>query len=161
MKESPRPDSPEHELPEEVVDRIRRHSGASVPVPPAVDEAILTNARRHLAAVRASRPAAVVPRRVFRKTVLTVVTASLMIVAAVWQFRLRPPEDPAARVANAGRPTDPDDVNRDGRVDILDAFTLARRVERGEPFSADQDRDRDGRVSRADVDELAGRVVML
>jgi hypothetical protein len=52
------------------------------------------------------------------------------------------------------------DLDRNGRVDILDAFQLAREIERGgAPRGRDQNGD--GRVDRADVDQLAHLAVRL
>jgi predicted anti-sigma-YlaC factor YlaD len=46
------------------------------------------------------------------------------------------------------------DVNGDGRLDILDAFAVARAVEKGDPL-VEWDQNGDGVVDRADVDLLA------
>jgi hypothetical protein len=53
------------------------------------------------------------------------------------------------------------DLNADGRVDILDAFAMARRLETGGEIPGDLDLTRDGVVDRRDVDELAREAVSL
>ena len=52
-----------------------------------------------------------------------------------------------------------EDFNRDGRVDILDAFGLARQIESGATIEARWDINGDGQVSRADVQAIAVRAV--
>jgi len=71
----------------------------------------------------------------------------------------RPPAAPAApRVAVLGR--SPADVNGDGRVDVIDAYVLARSLEGGRP-AAQWDQNHDGRVDRTDVDRIAFAAVSL
>jgi hypothetical protein len=52
-----------------------------------------------------------------------------------------------------------EDVTGDGRVDILDAFALARRIERADVRQPDLNSD--GRVDQRDVEALAARAVRL
>ena len=54
-----------------------------------------------------------------------------------------------------------EDVNRDGQVDILDAFALARKVQQG--ISADKklDLNGDGVIDDKDVATIAGHAVKL
>lgn len=59
------------------------------------------------------------------------------------------------------RPPQPGDVDRSGGIDILDAYTLARRLSRGEPVDSRWDVTRDGKVDARDVDEIARRSVLL
>ena len=53
------------------------------------------------------------------------------------------------------------DIDRNGRVDILDAFALARKVEASSPADPDWDINRDGVVDAADVDAIAMKAVAL
>ena len=55
---------------------------------------------------------------------------------------------------------DPLDLDRNGRVDIIDAYTLAVRVKSGTPDTA-WDFNHDGRVDVNDVDVIARRAVAL
>src|SRR6185369_1280179 len=59
------------------------------------------------------------------------------------------------------RPFTREDINRDGRVDVLDAFALARRIETGGTLDPRWDINGDGRVDRADVNVIAARAVNL
>jgi hypothetical protein len=59
------------------------------------------------------------------------------------------------------RPFAREDINRDGRVDVLDAFALARQINTGEILDLSGDVNGDGRVDRADVNAIAARAVSL
>jgi hypothetical protein len=54
-----------------------------------------------------------------------------------------------------------EDVNQDGRVDILDAYQLAQRVDSGAALPARFDFNRDGTVNRRDAELVAVRAVKL
>lgn len=54
----------------------------------------------------------------------------------------------------------PDDIDQDGRVDILDAFAMARRISKGDRGTV-WDRNQDGQVDQQDVDLLAQLTVTL
>lgn len=56
---------------------------------------------------------------------------------------------------------DPRDLNNDGRIDILDAMLLARRLEQGGTPAPAPDLTGDGVVDRADVDAIALAAVAL
>ena len=51
------------------------------------------------------------------------------------------------------------DIDRSGSVDILDAFTLARRIETGELLKKEWDINGDGTINNLDVDWLAEEAV--
>ena len=118
-------------------------------------------------------------RRTLRRVVPWAAAASLTLVVGgtIWLNRTSEPESPApimatapkavrppsppaaprvARVVAAG----PSDVNSDGRVDIVDAFLMARSLERGRSERS-WDQNRDGKVDRGDVDRIAFAVVSL
>lgn len=110
-------------------------------VSPAVDEAVLSAARSHLRKRAASRPS-------WQKW--AAMAASLALVAWLALTLLNRPQD-----GSLAR----EDINRDGRVDILDAFALARKIERGEPGLRDVNGD--GVVDGRDTDEIARHAVKL
>ncbi len=56
---------------------------------------------------------------------------------------------------------EPLDVDGDGRVDVLDAFAVARAVERGGEFEAAWDADGDGEVTAADARAVLAMAVRL
>jgi hypothetical protein len=117
-------------------------------VPPAIDRAILSAARRHLTK----------PERAgfgfFRSWLAwpTVVTACV-IVAGICYLFLNPP--------GTERSITSEDINHDGLVDILDAFQLARDVRSETKLSPTLDLNRDGVVDGRDVEFIASNAVKL
>ncbi|HOB32091.1 MAG TPA: dockerin type I domain-containing protein, partial [Verrucomicrobiota bacterium] len=113
---------------------LKEVSARRVFVPPSVDAAVLRAAREHLQPAR--------PRR-FRWRFLfpALATACVMIVAGYAWFAQRERAHEFAR----------EDINRDGKVDVLDAFQLARELNAG---SAPENRDLngDGTVDHLDVE---------
>ncbi len=129
---------PTDDLPEELIRDLRAAHSRRVEVPATVDATIAIAARRRLGRSRWRRFAP-----------LAGLAAAAAVGVGVWVNLPRP--TPA--VASAG----PMDLNRDGRVDVLDAFRLAREVQRGEGSDLTADRAAD----RARVDEIAGAAVAL
>jgi hypothetical protein len=112
------------ELPDSLVASLRRADRARAIVDPRTDRAILDRARRHFHVTRPRRMPAL-------RWALPLAAAAAVLVAILV---VRP----------FGVQRSADDVDGSGRVDILDAFALARS-------QADQDR----------IDALAARVVSL
>jgi len=114
------------DLPDSLVARLKRSERAQAIVDPRTDRAILDQARRYFLAAR--------PRHVRKPALrwaLPLAAAAALLVALLV-------------VQPFGPKTSADDVDGSGRVDILDAFALARS-------QADRDR----------VDALAERIVSL
>ena len=134
--------------------------GPSASVGPEVDRAVIDRANRHF--VRRGR------RRPWpRWAASAVAAAAVIILAAVLEPRFSPTPDQeslsekqlSARMpAKAALATD---IDRNGRVDILDAFKLARHIESAEVREAKWDINGDGLVDRADVDVVAFAAVRL
>jgi predicted anti-sigma-YlaC factor YlaD len=83
--------------------------------------------------------------------------AALLLAAGLWALG---PFDAAPR------PSDREerqllDVDEDGRVDVIDAYLVARRLHRGETPPASWDVDGDGEVDDADVEAIAQAAVSL
>jgi hypothetical protein len=119
-----------------------------LPVPASVDRAVLNEAR-----------AGFLRRRRFWRirraaTAAAAVAAAVAVVVYVYVERDRGTPRPVAvrQAAVAG------DVDGSGRVDILDAFLLARKVEAG-TAGAGEDVNGDGVVDRGDVDSVAAKAV--
>jgi hypothetical protein len=113
------------ELPDALVARLERADRSPTIVDPRTDRAVIGDARRYFVAAR-PRP---VRKPVFRWALPLAAAAAALLVAVLV---LRPFDRSA------------DDVDGSGRVDILDAFALARA-------QADQE----------SVDALAARIVSL
>lgn len=120
-------------LPPALVSRLRARERAQPIVDPRTDRAVLEAARTYFEA----RPASAARQRRRFAIPLGAAAAALLAVIAVLWFGPEP-----AVLA--------DDVDGSGRVDILDAFALARAA-----------RDDASGVAAARVEELAYRVVAL
>jgi len=89
--------------------------------------------------------------------------AAILVGISIWWFNA----SPTARTAPEGRPQalavarPVEDIDRNGTVDILDAFTLARHIEAGRPADRMWDFNGDGLVDRRDVDTVALAAVRL
>ncbi len=82
--------------------------------------------------------------------------AVILLVVAVPQFFKQPAPGPS-RDSTFAR----GDLNHDGRVDILDAFALARELKQGRAKNLQLDVNGDGVVDERDVAALAARAVKL
>ncbi len=139
------------EFPEQPQDRLRKALGdlyARGPaVPRGVDEAIVGLARRRLGNWRTFRVA-------LRWTGAAVAAAAMIVLG----IRLTWPDAPQPMMPQMVIRAE--DVNADGRVDMVDAYLLARRVQAGttEPRF---DFKVDGRIDQSDVDAVALRAVAL
>jgi len=114
-------------------------------VPARVDRAVAEAARRHF-----GRP----QRRLWwvRWAVAAATTAAAVVVWTVYVPAFRPPLSPAAKFAAEMKRAD---IDHSGRVDILDAFRLARHIESANPIQETWDINGDGLVNRDDVDSVA------
>jgi len=122
-------------VPERLLAALGEVDKGRVFVPPELDSAILLKAKANL-----------VRRR--RRTVLPWLAAAAAIVIA-------------ALVLFTPTPKTREDVNRDGRVDIRDAFLLARKISSGQAIAGDWDLNQDGRVDQDDVAIIAVQAVKL
>jgi len=133
---------PQTDAPQRLIDDIRALYGTRIPVRIEVDEAILARVQRRFA--RRRRMA-----RALRWGVAGVAAAALVLVAVtLW---------PGVRSLRAAR----EDIDGNGRVNILDALALARHIEQPEAAKAQWDLTGDGVVDRADVDTVALAAVSL
>lgn len=122
------------------------------PIPSAIDRAVAEAARRHLA-----RP----QRRLWwLRWAVPATAAAAIAIACLWwtQPGATPSVAPSPRLSQATAETD---IDGNGRVDILDAFTLARHIEAWQPTEAMWDFNSDGLIDRRDVDTVALAAVRL
>jgi hypothetical protein len=119
-------------------------------VPPTADEAILRAARRHLAPPQEPRL-----KWFFLTPWLAATAAVILLIAVMPQFFRKPAPTPTA--SGFAR----EDVNHDGKVDILDAFALARQLKADANPSPQLDVNGDGVADERDVTALAARAVSL
>ncbi len=147
---------PHHEAELNAPDELRNDLSAlyepGVSVPPEVDQSIIRMARERLA-VRGK------PRLSLRWAWAGTAATATVILLAV--FALRTPKRDLGAPVNRPPAVMKEDFDGDGRVNILDAFALARQIESsGEP-DRKWDVNGDGTVDRADVDRLAMAAVSL
>lgn len=143
---------PEHEAPKALTEDLRAFYGAKPSVPREVDEIVLLAARERFAVRRG--------RRILRWIIPPAAAAAILL--GVWmaapQFSRRP--EPLAFVR--------EDFDRNGTVDILDAFAMARQIESAglSDRHAGLDGRRwdltgDGSVDRKDLDVIAYEAVRI
>lgn len=125
--------------PAKLAEALRAFQKQRVFVPSQIDEKILAQAREHL---RKQKRFVFLPR-------WAAMAASFILVSGLIYF-LSPKQTQKFAA---------EDINRDGVVDILDAFVLARKVEAGEPRDADFNHD--GAVNQQDAEKIASDVVRL
>jgi hypothetical protein len=133
---------------------LRALYGPTGSVPPKIDRAILNQAHRRL-----------VKRRpiLLRLRWAGVAAAAAMVAIGVFLYHgLAPDNHPSFTInyqsAAAERPVD---IDGNGRVDILDAFRLAKSVESRGPTATEWDINNDGRLDREDIDAVAVAAVRL
>lgn len=150
------------DLPRALQDDLRRHytPASPAPVPPEIDEAILFAARQRFGDSRRNR----------RWSWIGIAAAACFAIFSV-QHLVQPPKrtqivqtvvEPAN--SNSMKSTLPgrrEDIDGSGRVDILDAFTLAKRIDAGAAAADSFDFTGDARVTREDVDVVAMAAVRL
>ncbi len=141
-----RRDGEEPKAPDKLVAALKEPPARRVFVPSSVDVAVLRAARQHFAQPQ--------PRwfRFLRPWVLwpTLATACLVL-AGLAYFASRSAQPQLAR----------EDLNHDGRVDILDAFQLARETQAGAKSATAADLNHDGIIDRRDAELIATHAVKL
>ncbi|MBE0542029.1 MAG: hypothetical protein IH623_11625 [Verrucomicrobia bacterium] len=136
----------EMDAPPKLVGALKRITPQPVFVPPSVDAAVLNAARKHLARPQSK------DRHAWRQWFLWPAVASACVMLALLAHTLLKPARPDfAR----------EDLNRDGHVDILDAFYLARELHVGTPPHTTLDLNGDGVVDRRDAEVIAALAVKL
>ncbi|MBE0537828.1 MAG: hypothetical protein IH624_19380 [Phycisphaerae bacterium] len=117
--------------------------------PDEVDRAVLDATRKRL----------VRPRR--HRWRLVRAGAAAMAAVVLLAVVLNVTRDHVGRMHPAATATAPADIDHNGRIDILDAYKLARRLEGPGALEARWDLNADGQVDRADVDLVAFAAVRL
>jgi hypothetical protein len=118
---------------------LARLFGTTVPIPSQLDESIRAAARTHFAAK--TRVRSVV------RWLSTAAAAAAVLLVVFWAASLH------ERILC--------DIDTSGRVDILDAFALARALEAKNPTRREWDVNGDGVVNRGDVDAIAMSAVRI
>jgi len=120
------------------------------PLPACVDRAVAEAARRHVARPR---------RRLWTRhwAVPATAAAAILLGVCLWRFTTGPAShtehDRRAQALAVAQPEA--DIDRNGQIDILDAFTLARHLDTRQPNDKTWDFNGDGLVDRRDADTVA------
>ena len=160
------------EAPAKLVTNLKDLHKEHIFVPPKVDQSILNAAREQLEETSREPAEQETARQPWiPQWAPWAAAASLMLLL----FLTLPgekhtsPSAPAEKVALMQEPSSPTkkatmisrkDINKDGQVDILDAFTLARRIQTG-AIEENWDINGDGQVNQADVEEISAFAVKL
>ncbi len=120
-------------------------------VPPEVDRAIMDQAHRHF--VRRQRRS-----RLLRRAGSIAAAAAVIIFAFSLNLTQKPGSSTSQSILVEAQAID---IDRNGRVDILDAFKLARHIESADRTDKKWDINEDGVVNRKDVDLVALAAVRL
>lgn len=139
--------------PQPLVEDLRRLYAADPAVPAELDQAIRASARLHFKRMLWRRRAG---RWAGFGAAAGVMLALLW--SRPWNATREDGSDVPPGTLAVARP---EDIDRNGRVDILDAFTLARGMESATTLSLEWDVNGDGRIDGADVDAVARAAVRL
>jgi hypothetical protein len=134
------------DAPAKLLAALKESSRQKVFVPTYVDQTVLDAARRHLSQPKKSSAG------IFRRWMLLPALATgCVVIAFIITLLLAPAVPRFAR----------EDLNRDGHVDILDSFALARELKTGRPLPAVFDVNGDGAVDERDVALIAAHAVAI
>jgi len=150
------PDESKLGVPERLAEYMKALLEPGLSVPPEIDRAVLDRANRHFTGREFTKAG----RRSFRWVALWKVAAAAAVVIFALSLNLthesgRTIDHPVMTNSAAV------DFDRNGTVDILDAFKLARRMELAGTTEANLDINGDGMVNRDDVDMVAFAAVSL
>ena len=142
-------------------------------VPPKVDQSILNAARKQLGETSrepVEQEAAAQPwSPQWAPWAAAAASLMLLLFLTLPGEKHTSPSASAEEVAPKQKPSNPTtkatmisrkDINKDGQVDILDAFTLASRIQTG-AIEENWDINGDGQVNQADVEEISAFAVKL
>lgn len=127
------------------------------PVPPEVDRAVSDGIHQHFVDTKPLET----KRQGFRWVALWKIAAVAAVVILAFSLDLTKKPDPATNRSPVSAGTQATDIDLNGRVDILDAFTLARKIEDADRIETEWDINGDGLVDHTDVDMVASAAVRL
>ena len=125
-----------------------------VGVPPEVDRAVMDQAHKHFVPLQSGKG-----KRLRIHWGWRIAAAAAVIIFAFSLDLTKKPEPTTFRYALSKTQTT--DIDRNGRVDILDAFKLARHIETAGSTETKWDFNGDGLIDRSDVDVVALAAVRL
>ena len=123
-------------------------------IPPEVDRAVMDRAHKHLAPLQSDKG-----RRLRIHWGWRIAAAAAVIILA-FSLDLTKQPDPKTDSFLLSK-AQAVDIDQNGRVDILDAFKLARNIETAGHTETEWDFNGDGLINRSDVDMVAFAAVRL
>jgi hypothetical protein len=152
------PSQPEDQLdtlPDALAADLRTIYAPRTDVPREIDAAVLREARAGFARRRRFRLA-------LRAATVTAAAAAVILAFAIPMLMKSAPQHvgPApittdTKMLMVAPPSQREDVDHDGKVDILDAFVVAKLIEARGQLDRTYDINGDGRIDGADVDRIA------
>lgn len=125
-----------------------------VGVPPEVDRAVMDRAHNHFAPLQSGKGRRLRVHWSWR------IAAAATVVIFAFSLDLTKQTGPATDRFSLSE-TQATDIDQNGRVDILDAFKLAKHIESTGPAETEWDINGDGLIDRSDVDVVALAAVRL
>jgi len=123
-------------------------------VPPEVDHAVMDRAHKHLAPLQSGRGKRLRIHWGWR------IAAAAAVIILAFSLDLTKQTGPKTDSFSLSK-TQAVDIDRNGRVDILDAFKLARHIETAGHTETEWDFNGDGLIDHSDVDMVAFAAVRL
>jgi hypothetical protein len=117
-------------------------------IPPEVDASILYKTGKHFSKVH---------RRRIVRWISSSAAAAVLLFVVLLNVPHRSSYQPSVKMSRVAA----EDIDRSGRIDILDAFELAKDIKSGRKVSESYDFNTDGMVDERDVDWLARAAVRL
>ena len=149
----------ELEAPQGLAEDLGALYAVEVPVPPEVDDAVVAMARERFVP-RAHRPRWRLVLRWARVGAFAA-AAAVIVVFLLPALFVRPMDKASREAPGLFRPPLREDIDRSGRVDILDAFILARHIKSARKPKGEWDMNGDGALDSTDVDMIARAAVSL
>ena len=140
------------ELPSGLASELKNRYGPVPEIPEATDRAILSDAQQHLLQAFPVRA-----RSKWRWRIAVIGSSMAAACLLFLTFQSQEPQQPANVAHDRGSERD---LDGNGQVDILDAFAIAREIQSGRN-QPEFDINGDGRLTQADVNEIAQRAVTL
>jgi hypothetical protein len=125
-----------------------------VGVPPELDRAVIDRAHKHFERLQSGKGKRLRIHWAWR------IAAAAAVIIFAFSLDLTKQTGPTTDRFSASE-TQVVDIDRNGRVDILDAFKLAKHIESAGPLQTTWDINGDGLIDRSDVDVVAFAAVRL
>ena len=123
-------------------------------VPPELDRAVMDRAHKHFISLQSGKGKRLRIHWAWR------IAAAAAVIIFAFSLDLSKQGGPTTDRFSASE-TQVVDIDRNGRVDILDAFKLAKQIESAGPAETEWDINGDGLIDRSDVDVVALAAVSL